>query len=461
MEHNNRVDFLNEHHHFETEGKVIYWMERDHRVYDNWALLYAQKFALQSHSQLEVVVMMSKDTMTMQGRQVQFAIEGLKEVEMNLRKFHIPLKLFHDKETLFTYLETESTGVVTDFNPLLRKQVMVDHLKKRLEKPVVEIDAHNIVPCKMIFDLKGKREHAAYTIRPKINKRIDEFLVDFPEMLHHEANKIHIESIDWIDWLNRLDFEYKAKPLNIHGGELAGMRACLDFLTLRIEGYSEFRNDPSLNFQSELSPYFHFGHLSTQRVAFLAKKLIKEDDNLKDFLEEMIIRRELTDNYCYRNLDQDTTLPFDDWAKETLEIHASDPRVHVYGIKDFENGNTHDEIWNAAQKELLYSGKMHGYLRMYWAKKILEWSNNYVEAFEIALYLNDTYAIDGNDPNGIVGVAWSIGGIHDHGWKERPIFGKIRYMNDKGCRRKFNVEAYINKVEHMKDESICTSLFNC
>jgi deoxyribodipyrimidine photo-lyase len=169
----------------------------------------------------------------------------------------------------------------------------------------------------------------------------------------------------------------------------------------------------------------------------------------QDYLEELIIRRELSDNFCYYNSNYDSIEAFPRWARETLAAHASDPREYLYSLEDFETAQTHDDLWNAAQLEMVKNGKMHGYLRMYWAKKILEWSSSPGQAMEIAISLNDKYSLDGRDPNGYAGIAWSIGGVHDRAWFERPIFGKIRYMSYKGSKSKFNIQKYIEKVNRL------------
>ena len=172
--------------------------------------------------------------------------------------------------------------------------------------------------------------------------------------------------------------------------------------------------------------------------------------NAKDaFLEELIIRRELSDNYCFYEKNYDSFEGFPDWAKKTLNDHRDDPRPYLYTVRRFENAETHDKLWNAAQMEMVKRGKMAGYLRMYWAKKILEWTRHPEEAQEVAIYLNDAYELDGRDPNGYTGIAWSIGGVHDRAWGERPIFGKVRYMSERGVRSKFDVEEYIRKINSL------------
>jgi deoxyribodipyrimidine photo-lyase len=229
-------------------------------------------------------------------------------------------------------------------------------------------------------------------------------------------------------------------------GERAAWTALRTFINRGLARYDESRNDPSRHGQSGLSPYLHFGQLSAQRVAMEVMKSAYLEGYQEAFLEELITRRELSDNFCYYNRSYDSAKSFPAWSRATLEKHRHDRREHLYTLAQFEKGRTHDDLWNAAQRELVVRGKMHGYLRMYWAKKILEWCRTPERAVKIALHLNDKYELDGRDPNGYAGVAWSIGGVHDRPWGEREIFGMVRYMSHKGCRVKFDVDAYIEKV---------------
>ncbi|KAG6510082.1 hypothetical protein ZIOFF_024138 [Zingiber officinale] len=223
------------------------------------------------------------------------------------------------------------------------------------------------------------------------------------------------------------------------------------FLTKRLKSYDSDRNDPvKPRALSGLSPYLHFGHISAQRCALEARKLRNSCPKSVDaFLEELIVRRELADNFCYYQPHYDSLQGAWEWARKSLMGHAKDKREHVYSREQLEKAQTADPLWNASQLEMVHCGKMHGYMRMYWAKKILEWTNRPEEALSIAIYLNDKYELDGRDPNGYVGCMWSICGVHDQGWKERPVFGKIRYMNYAGCKRKFNVEGYIAYVNKL------------
>jgi len=217
------------------------------------------------------------------------------------------------------------------------------------------------------------------------------------------------------------------------------------FFEERLSGYNEKRNDPNENVSSNLSPYLHFGQISAQRIALETYKRKHNIETKDAFLEELIVRRELSDNFCFYNKNYDSFDGFPEWAKKTLNEHRKDKREFTYHLEQFEKAKTHDDLWNAAQIEMVKTGKMHGYMRMYWAKKILEWTETPEEALEYSIYLNDKYELDGRDPNGYTGCAWSIGGVHDRAWTERPVFGKIRYMNYNGAKRKFDVKRYIQK----------------
>jgi deoxyribodipyrimidine photo-lyase len=212
----------------------------------------------------------------------------------------------------------------------------------------------------------------------------------------------------------------------------------------KLANYAAKRNDPNAGAVSNLSPYLHFGQLYIGRI--IAELGNKYENHINDFIDEVLVRKELSDNYCFYNKKYDNFAGLPTWAQNTLNKHRHDKREYMYTRTQFEKAQTHDNAWNAAQLELFSTGKMHGYMRMYWAKKILEWSSSPEEAIDTAIYLNDKYSLDGKDPNGYVGVLWSIGGLHDRPWFEREVYGMVRYMNDSGLKRKFDIEEYIKKV---------------
>jgi deoxyribodipyrimidine photo-lyase len=260
------------------------------------------------------------------------------------------------------------------------------------------------------------------------------------------------DSIDWESVYNSLKVDDKVKPVNwLKPGEGAAHKALKKFIDSKLDIYDDLRNDPNADALSNLSPYLHFGQISAQRVALIVSSLANHP-SAESFLEELIVRRELSDNFCYRTPDYDSFKGFPDWAKKTLNEHRKDEREFVYSLKEFERAETHEDLWNAAQKEMVNRGKMHGYMRMYWAKKILEWSSSPEEALKIAIHLNDKYELDGRDPNGYTGCAWAIGGLHDRAWAERPVYGKIRYMNRNGAKRKFDIDKYISTHSSAQNE---------
>jgi deoxyribodipyrimidine photo-lyase len=198
---------------------------------------------------------------------------------------------------------------------------------------------------------------------------------------------------------------------------------------------------------SGLSPYLHFGQIGPLEVALTVREAPGIPEKAKEaFLEEMIVRRELSANFVFYNPRYDTyegALPA--WSRATLEKHRHDPRPYLYGLQELENAATHDLYWNAAQEEMVKTGRMHNYMRMYWGKKIIEWSASPEEAWDTALYLNNRYELDGRDPNAFAGIAWCFG-KHDRPWAEHPVFGQVRFMNQKGLDRKFRMKAYLSRV---------------
>jgi deoxyribodipyrimidine photo-lyase len=342
------------------------------------------------------------------------------------------------------FVKKNKAGIlVSDFDPLKIKRKWKNEIAKKIEIPFYEVDAHNIVPC---FYASPKQEFGAYTIRPKIHKNLPEFLDEFPKLKKMKSStSLSPGKIDWDRVYSSLRVDEKVKPVDwLKPGEKAAHKNLKDFIENKFDKYAELRNDPNSNVLSNLSPYLHFGQISAQRVALIVNGL-NDHPSAESFLEELIVRRELSDNFCFYNSNYDSFKGFPDWAKKTLNDHKKDEREFVYTLKKFEEAKTHEDLWNAAQLQLVNTGKLHGYMRMYWAKKILEWSKSPEEALKIAIYLNDKYEIDGRDPNGYTGCAWAIGGVHDRAWTERPVYGKIRYMNRNGAKRKFDIEKYISK----------------
>jgi deoxyribodipyrimidine photo-lyase len=429
-----------------AKGPVLYWMSRDQRTRDNWALLFAQEQARQAKAPLQVVFCLVPEFLGANRRHYDFMLQGLREVERALAEKAIPFRLLPGppQEVLPRYIQQIRAGcLVADFDPLQVKRWWKSRVAEKIEIPFFEVDAHNIVPC---WTASSKQEYGAYTLRPKLQRLLPEFLEDFPSLKKHPHQPPEgTGESDWTAALKRLPQPSELPPVAIGSGEKAAAKALRRFIESGLASYARDRNDPLKDGQSNLSPYLHFGQIAAQRVAWEVQRAAAPAEAKKAFLEELIVRRELSDNFCFYNPRYDRVEGFPDWAKKTLDQHRRDPRDFLYTPDQLERGATHDELWNAAQREMVATGKMHGYLRMYWAKKILEWSASPEEALERAIALNDRYELDGRDPNGYTGIAWSIGGVHDRPWGERKVFGKIRYMSYNGCKGKFDVKAYITK----------------
>lgn len=390
-------------------GEIFYLMTREFRIKDNWAILFAKQLAKENNQKLNVILHLDKKIYS--PRQIEFMKEGVDFVCKNLAKNGIEYEILSHLALAplgrgqgegVSFLENTGAFIV-DFNPIN----LQTKLAKSLNCAVYEVDSHNIIPARFISD---KKEFSAATLRRKIYANISHFLTEFPNEFVQEKSKAEIQLENFIK--NKLDF------------------------------YSEFKNDPNKNMTSDLSKYLHCGQISSQRIALEVLKSNASRQNKEAFLEELIVRKELADNFCLYGKSYKTLDGIDDWAKATLKEHSDDFRQYIYSLEEFENSKTHEPFWNKIQSKLIEEGKIHGYLRMYWAKKILEWSKSPEEALKIAIYLNDKYALDGNDPDGYVGILWSIGGLHDRAFSSRPISGKIRYMSLNGCAKKFDIDKF-------------------
>lgn len=436
------------------KGPVLYWMNRDQRVRDNWALLQSQDLALRDGRPLLVVFCLPERYLSATPRNFWFTLVGLEEVALELARLNIDMRILYGSsvKALAHCVNTlDAHSVVTDFNPLKIRKRWLFEMGGRVKVPVYEVDTHNIIPCWYASD---KREYAAYTFRPKVDRLLPAFLTDFPEVVEHPFRCDNLEqAIPQPDWAALYSYypDTDTREGYPQPGPAKAKEMLQEFISRRLSGYRQTRNDPLADGTSRLSPYLHFGHVSPQRVALAVRDAAGVAGEDKDaFLEELIVRRELSDNFCYYCEDYDSVGGFPAWAVKTLDEHRHDRRDYVYTEEEFIFSKTHEPLWNCCQDVLRETGRLHGYLRMYWAKKILEWSVTPEEALRIGNLLNDTFAFDGRDPNGYTGVAWSIGGVHDRAWPERPVFGKIRYMNEAGCRRKFAVDDYIARHSGMR-----------
>ncbi len=458
----------------EGPGPILYWMDRDMRLRGNWALLHAQGLARERRAPLAIVYNLVTGFLGGGLRQWRFKLGALRELAADARALGIPFIVLEDEtglsspELLCALAARHAAGaVVTDFSPLRIQRQWKAEAAAKLHCPLVEVDTHNIVPVRVA---SPKLEFAAYTLRPKLHRLLPAWLDSFPAPARQPYPADFAEAPpDWdrLEASPRVDRAVTAiewlKP-----GERAAAQALAEFVDMRLDGYAARRNDPLADGQSGLSPYLHYGMIAPQQVALsvlarvaapvgevmhaLKNKAKVEEgaplglmDHAAAFLEELVVRRELSDNFCFYNPHYDTAAGFPAWAQKSHAVHRRDRRDHLYTREQFESAATHDDLWNAAQREMTETGKMHGYMRMYWAKKILEWTRSPEEAMAIAVWLNDRYELDGRDPNGYAGIAWSIGGVHDRAWFTRPVYGQIRYMARSGCGRKFDTAAYVRR----------------
>lgn len=424
-------------------GPVVYWMSRDQRMHDNWALLYAQQQAIAIGQPLLVVFNLVGSFLHAADRHVGFMLQGLQELEQSLIAYNIPFAIVQGEpgDTIPRFVKKHKAGLlVTDLSPLRISKVWKNQVAQKIPVAMIGVDAHNIVS---VWEASTKQEFAARILRPKLHLLLPQYLVPFPKLKRHPISSTHTP-VQWKQWRRLLVPDPSLSW--IQSGQQAAQKAVRQFLHAHIHSYDTDRNNPNLpHTQSNLSPYLHFGHISSASIA-LAVQELPQSASTKAFLEELIVRKELAENFCWYNPHYDSVEGFPAWAQKSLREHARDKRQYHYNTNVLEHGKTHDDLWNAAQLQMVYTGKMHGYMRMYWAKKILEWTKDAAEALRIANLLNDKYELDGRDPNGYTGTAWSIGGVHDRPWFTHPIFGQIRYMSYGGAKSKFNITTYINSV---------------
>ena len=426
---------------------ILYWMIREKRSSDNWSLISAQKVALKNKVPLYVCFQYLGNFPESNIRQYKFLFKGLLQLQEALNKKNITFIFLKGKasEVIPKLIYDKCIGtVITDYSPLKIYKNRIQSVLGKINIPFFQVDAHNIVP---IWRASGKKEFAAHTIRKKINAKLNKYLIDYPVVQKHPFGQCEKNDISLNQLIKELYIDSSVDEVQwIDSGENAGNHKIKKLKTTLIN-FNKYRNDPTKNSLSNLSPYIHFGQISAQRVAYEITNSSLPNEDKESFLEELIIRKELADNFCEYEKNYDYFEGFHPWAQKTLNEHRNDKREYLYTSEEFEDAKTHDQLWNAAQNQMKRLGKMHGYMRMYWAKKILEWSSSPETALQTAIDLNDKYELDGRDPKGYTGIAWSIGGIHDRAWFERPVYGKIRYMNFNGCKSKFDVDKYIKMYE--------------
>jgi deoxyribodipyrimidine photo-lyase len=436
-----------------AEGScVVYWMQRAQRGIDNPALNVAIQAANELQKPLAVFFGLHPKYPNANLRHYAFLLEGLPETAQKIEQRGAAF-IFrpYPKNNLLAFCdEVKACMVIGDENPMRQPEGWRKSAAEKLRIPFWTVDADVVVPVKLF----EKEEYAARTIRPKIHRLLDVFLqpVSKPRAYYQFKRKPESVPIEAAKILASLPFDRSVQPVTyFKGGSQEATKRLRSFIKKRLASYHIDRNFPELDATSSLSAYLHFGHISPVTVALAVKDADAPQEARDAYLEELIVRRELAINFVAHNPAYDRLQGVPNWAQKTLAEGADDIRPHLYTASQLESAATADELWNASQIEMMVTGKMQGYLRMYWAKKILEWTQTPEEAFDVALRLNDKYELDGRDPNGYTGIAWAIGGKHDRPWApRRAVFGLVRYMSAAGMARKFDVKAYIQKIDALK-----------
>jgi deoxyribodipyrimidine photo-lyase len=438
------------------EGRcVVYWMQRAQRALDNPALDVAVEAANALGKPVVAYLGIVPFYPNANLRHYAFLVQGIPDLARRLARRGVGLvvRRYPDHQLVRFCDEVRPSLVVGDENPMREPERWRLITADRLRVPLWTVDADVIVPTKLL----GKEHYAARTIRPNLRGHLDEFLRPLrnprPRVKWKAPRGTHSLRPD-SDLLDGFPIDRSVQLVStFRGGTDEGLHALRRFVRERLKGYATRRNRPELDGTSQLSPYLHFGHVGPHTVALAVRDADAPREDREAFLEELIVRRELAIDFVRFNPRYDRLESCEPWALRTLGKHRRDQRAHLYTERQLESAQTHDPLWNAAQQQMVVDGWMHGYLRMYWAKKILEWTRTPEEAYDIAVHLNDRYELDGRDPNGYAGVAWAIGGKHDRAWgPERPVFGMIRYMSYASTSRKFDNKAYIARARAQSGE---------
>jgi len=435
-------------------GWVLYWMQQSQRAHDNPALEAAIDHANRLDLPVRVVFALTDRYPEANRRHYRFMLEGLAETRHQLTRRRIGLQVVKGEplDVLRPFFD-RSALLVCDVGYTRNQREWRRAVAQACPCKVVAVEGDVVVP---VETASAKAEYAARTIRPKIHNHLERFLVPCPRYRPKQGSAedaipgLDLGDIDAI--LDDLDLDRSVPAVSqfYKGGPKQAKRRLRRFIDRQLGSYRRNSNQPQTDDISCMSPYLHFGQISP---VFIALEVTRAASGSKvdreAYLEELIVRRELAINFTVYTSDYDRFSCLPGWARKSLEAHAGDPRPIRYDRRDLEAGHTHDPYWNAAMAEMRTTGFMHNYMRMYWGKKILEWSPSPQRAYETTLALNNKYFLDGRDPNSFAGVGW-IFGLHDRAWFEREIFGKVRYMAASGLERKCDIKAYVEQIAALK-----------
>jgi len=447
-----RISFLAPGKKMQRGDYALYWMQAAQRTEANFALEYAIHQANKQNLPLLVFFGLTDQFPDANLRHYYFLLEGLRDVSESLQKRGIQLIIRNGSPPhAIQDLAGAASLVIVDRGYLRIQRDWRSSVAHSLDCPLIQVESDILVP---IQTTSTKEEYSAGTIRPKIHTHLHRFLaVPSPTKILYPSTTVDIDSVPLQDisvTLQNLSIDTSVSPVpHLQGGTREAHKHLSQFITHGLDDYHLSKNNPGQDALSQMSPYLHFGHISPVTIALHV--MDHGGPGAQAYLEELIIRRELACNYVFYNPHYDSFQGLPPWAQHTLKEHATDTRDYQYTLSELEKANTHDPYWNAAQMEMVHTGKMHGYMRMYWGKKVIEWSPTPQKAYQTLLSLNNKYELDGRDPNGFAGVAWCFG-KHDRPWPERPIFGKIRYMTAQGLKRKFDMDSYTKKIDNLTSD---------
>lgn len=417
--------------------KVIYWISRAIRLEDNQALHEAQTFAKSHQATLEVDFFLDPDFPNANGRNMHFLLSGLMELSGKLDRLNIPLivRVGDAAESFKSRIEEESIiRIVTEHAVLKPALLRQKRVRSVCFDAWAEFEAVNTACVVPVWIASPKLEYAAKTFRPKILNSYKSWLNQTYPILAQEPVTGLNERFDRKQFDSLMARYGDGLALSdLIPGEDAANAQLARFIREGLPFYDR-RNEIDSGGSSRLSAYLHFGMLSPLKM--IRDVEASGHPNAPLFVEEALVRRELAENYCHYCKNYDNLNGAWKWARETLDTHRNDPRPYVYTLEQFEKAQTHDPVWNYAQRQVVGKGYLHSYLRMYWAKMVLLWSASPEEAIRILIHLNDTYFLDGRDPNGYTGILWSVAGVHDRPWFDRPVFGLVRTMGSDGTLKK-------------------------
>jgi len=424
---------------------VLYWMQQSQRVQCNHALEYAVQTANDHNRPLMVMFGLTENYPEANWRHYAFMLEGLQDVQKQLTARGIAFQIFTGDPVRSVLKAAEkATSLICDRGYLRHQRQWRHEVAHTAPCPVIQVESDVVVPVEAA---SSKAEYAARTIRPKIQRLLSGYRTTLRPLKLKQSDPALAGPVDFKALEGHLKIDRSVGPVSsfLSGGHDNALKQLNTFLVHRLPVYDRHRNQPHMDGSSMMSPYLHFGHISPLEMALAIQKSAGPHAAREALLEELIVRRELAVNHAFYCPDYDRFAGLPQWARRTLVEHRMDRRDPVYTPEQLEAAATHDPYWNAAMLEMKHTGYMHTYMRMYWGKKILQWRPTPEDAFGLTLKLNNKYFIDGRDPNSYAGVGW-IYGLHDQAWKEREIFGKVRYMSRSGLERKFDMPGYISKV---------------